>query len=667
MATHELSGNIGKYQILNLVGEGAMGTVYRARDPVLNRNVAVKVMSDAIARDGELRDRFMREAQAAGSLQHPNVVTIYDFGEFEGHLFIAMEYVEGVDLEQIIAEKRLISLDERLGIIVDVLVGLSYAHKHGVVHRDIKPANIRVNEEGRAKIMDFGIAHLDNAKMTRTGVMMGTPNYMAPEQVTGDRITAATDIFSVGAVLYEMLTGGKAFAGESLHSVLFKVVSEEPRPLEVVAPALPALLTDVLRRALAKNPADRYQEAIAMASDLNGVRALAANTPSKSATLSLSTTLSRKAAPVVATPGAAAPAVPTAVAAAPVAPASSRPRTQTVLAVAIPAIAVVAVLAWSAMRPASPPATTDSSGANAPAIVATADTAVPASGTLGNGTVDSLSPSAVAPSSAGAAVAAAASAERDASAREASAREAELVRTVRSTAVAQRARASQRGAPEAQLSRGDTQIRRADVLAGQGRHAEAVQQINGAVAIWNEAERNAVRARAAAAAAESTRLAAAAPTAPVAPVPLAATQQPARRESTPPPVVATPPERVAEASANAAASAAVSAAATEAQLTQLIADYARAIESRDVARIRDVYPAITSEQSQRFEQFFRAVRSVRAVLAGARPDITGTTATSRVTGTYEFVEQSGSTKLQTVVFNVSFRRDGTRWRIAGVR
>ncbi|MEP7346467.1 MAG: serine/threonine-protein kinase, partial [Gemmatimonadaceae bacterium] len=214
------TNHIGKYQIMDLVGEGAMGSVYRALDPVLNRTVAVKVMSESIARDSELRDRFMREAQAAGSLQHPNVVTIFDFGEFEGHLYIAMEFVVGVDLEELLAKGPQLTLDQKLGIAIDVLLGLAYAHKHGVVHRDIKPANIRLTEDGRAKIMDFGVAHLDSAKMTRTGVMLGTPNYMAPEQVVGQPVGPATDIFSLGAVLYEMLTGKKAFGADSMHSVL---------------------------------------------------------------------------------------------------------------------------------------------------------------------------------------------------------------------------------------------------------------------------------------------------------------------------------------------------------------------------------------------------------------------------------------------------------------
>ena len=152
--SHRDITSIGKYQILDLVGEGAMGVVYRATDSVLNRTVAVKVMSDAIARQGDLRDRFLREAQAAGALQHPTVITIFDFGEVENHLFIAMEFVEGVDLEQLLASRQPLTLQAKLDLAIDVLNGLAYAHKRGIVHRDIKPANIRITEEGRAKIME---------------------------------------------------------------------------------------------------------------------------------------------------------------------------------------------------------------------------------------------------------------------------------------------------------------------------------------------------------------------------------------------------------------------------------------------------------------------------------------------------------------------------------
>src|SRR6266550_5531690 len=179
--------DIGKYQIIELVGEGAMGVVYRAKDSVLDRTVAIKVMNESIARQEDLRKRFLHEAQAAASLQHPNVVCIYDLGEQDGHLFIAMEFVDGVDLERLIELGEPMSLQARLDIIIDVLTGLAFAHKRGIVHRDIKPANIRIGEDGRAKIMDFGVAHLASSKLTSTGASLGTPSYMAPEQITGGK------------------------------------------------------------------------------------------------------------------------------------------------------------------------------------------------------------------------------------------------------------------------------------------------------------------------------------------------------------------------------------------------------------------------------------------------------------------------------------------------
>jgi serine/threonine-protein kinase len=310
MATQPPATTIGKYQILGLVGEGAMGAVYRALDPVLQRPVAIKVMSDAVAREQELRERFLREAQAAGSLQHPNVVTIYDFGEVDGHLFIAMEFLDGEDLEALLAKRADLSLAAKLGIAIDVLGGLSYAHKRGIVHRDIKPANIRITEDERAKIMDFGVAHLTSQKMTRTGMTMGTPNYMAPEQVAGGAIGPHTDVFSLGAVLYELLTHRKPFAAETLHAVLYKIVSE-PTPLaSTLAPEVPPELDAIVARALAKDPTDRYQSAAEMANDLTALRASLGAFPGArqaSASISLNARLASAVpgapAPAAATPG----------------------------------------------------------------------------------------------------------------------------------------------------------------------------------------------------------------------------------------------------------------------------------------------------------------------------------------------------------------------------
>lgn len=284
-----LPTQIGKYKIQELVGEGAMGTVYRATDSVLGRTVAVKVMNASIARQQDHRNRFLREAQAAGSLQHPNVVTIYDLGELDGHLFIAMEFVHGTDLEKLMTGAEPLKLQSKLDIIVDVLMGLSYAHKHGIIHRDIKPANIRVTEDGHAKIMDFGVAHLQSSDMTRTGLVVGTPSYMAPEQVMGGKAVPGTDIFAVGAVLYHLLTGSKPFEGPTLQSLFYRIVTDMPRPLEEVRPGLPAALNTIVQKSMAKEASQRYESALDMANAIIAVRAeLSGNAYASTASLTAS-------------------------------------------------------------------------------------------------------------------------------------------------------------------------------------------------------------------------------------------------------------------------------------------------------------------------------------------------------------------------------------------
>jgi serine/threonine protein kinase len=278
---------IGKYRIIELVGEGAMGVVYRAHDSVLDRNVAIKVMNESIARQDDLRKRFLREAQAAASLQHPNVVCIYDLGESDGHLFIAMEFIHGVDLERLIELGEPLSLQARLDIIIDVLTGLAFAHKRGIIHRDIKPANNRVGEDGRAKIMDFGVAHLASSSMTTTGSILGTPTYMAPEQITEGKTGPGTDIFAVGGVLYQVLTMMKPFEGPTLQNLFFKIITESPRPITELMPGLPPALDRIVQKAMAKEPANRYTSALEMANDLTNVRSKLSG-PSYPASVSLS-------------------------------------------------------------------------------------------------------------------------------------------------------------------------------------------------------------------------------------------------------------------------------------------------------------------------------------------------------------------------------------------
>ncbi|OYW36526.1 MAG: serine/threonine protein kinase [Hydrogenophilales bacterium 12-61-10] len=250
---------IGRYEILDEIGQGAMGTVYRARDPMIERVVAIKTVSIALLQQegAGAEARFLREAQSAGRLSHPNIVTIYDVSEADGLAYIAMEYLPGKTLRDIMNQGPM-PLDLILDTITQMAEALAFAHEHGVIHRDIKPANVVITRQhGRIKLTDFGIAHLVNSNHTQTGQMLGSPRYMSPEQAMGRVIDGRSDIFSLGAVLYEMLTGQYAFDGESLPTIIYRVISEMPVPVEVVRPKTPVSLTQLLASMLNKNPEER--------------------------------------------------------------------------------------------------------------------------------------------------------------------------------------------------------------------------------------------------------------------------------------------------------------------------------------------------------------------------------------------------------------------------
>ncbi|HYT72121.1 MAG TPA: serine/threonine-protein kinase [Gemmatimonadales bacterium] len=264
---------VGKFELHELIGEGAMGAVWKAYDSVIRRYVALKILSGAVGRSPDARDRFLREARAAGALQHPNLITIYDLGEADGQLFIAMELVDGRDLSTLVAMHEPLALERKLDIAIEVLQGLAYAHERGVIHRDVKPSNVRIASDGAVKIMDFGIARLQWADVTGSGSIVGTPTYMAPEQITNGPITPATDLFAVGCLLYELLSYRKPFEGETVHGVLYQVLTTDPKPLRTMAPSIPAALERVVAKALNKIPEDRYETARQMQSALFGIRA----------------------------------------------------------------------------------------------------------------------------------------------------------------------------------------------------------------------------------------------------------------------------------------------------------------------------------------------------------------------------------------------------------
>jgi serine/threonine-protein kinase len=266
---------LGRYRILGELGRGAMGVVYKAADPMLNRTVAIKtinIVADPEER-AEYEKRFYQEAKAAGGLSHPNVVTIYDIGHAGDVVYMAMEYVEGTELRDVLLRGR-----PELGIAIDIAAqvaeGLSYAHSRGVVHRDVKPANIMVPRDGPAKIMDFGIARMRASDVkTQTGMLLGSPKYMAPEQLLGGAVDQRCDIFALGVVLYETLVGAPPFSGSDITQIMYQIVHAAPPPPSAVSSRVPPILDLIVAKALAKDPAARYQDARELAADLRACRA----------------------------------------------------------------------------------------------------------------------------------------------------------------------------------------------------------------------------------------------------------------------------------------------------------------------------------------------------------------------------------------------------------
>jgi len=260
-ATPEIPSRLGKYEVLARLGQGAMGVVYRAHDPFLDRDVAVKVMLPAVAGDPEQKLRFEREARAVARLLHPNVVTVFDLGyHTDGSPYIAMELVRGRDLHQILRQGPAPSLEAKVDAVQQALEGLAQAHAAGIVHRDVKPANVFLGEDGVAKIMDFGVARFTMSSLTSTGVVVGTADYMSPEQVNGVHVDARSDLWSAGALLCELVTGQRPFPGENLMSVLYRITHEEPRIDLPPGPEYAGLLP-ILTRAMAKEVEARYQSA----------------------------------------------------------------------------------------------------------------------------------------------------------------------------------------------------------------------------------------------------------------------------------------------------------------------------------------------------------------------------------------------------------------------
>ena len=267
---------IGRFEVVSTLGQGAMGTVYKAVDPLIERTVAIKTINLNLSNEerAEFEERFYREAKSAGRLNHTNIVTIYDVGETGDIAYIAMEYLEGESLREMLDSGVVLPVDMIVKIASRIASALNYAHENHVVHRDIKPANIMITANRNVKIMDFGIAQIPSGSRTQLGTVLGSPKYMAPEQVAGQATDGKTDIFALGVVLYEMLTGTTPFNGDNLSAIMYKILNDEPAAPSTLNPRVPPVFDRIVGRALAKRPEDRYQSAREFARDLRNQDAI---------------------------------------------------------------------------------------------------------------------------------------------------------------------------------------------------------------------------------------------------------------------------------------------------------------------------------------------------------------------------------------------------------
>ncbi|MGH9367744.1 MAG: serine/threonine protein kinase, partial [Thermoanaerobaculia bacterium] len=261
---------IGKYEISEQIGVGGFGAVFRGRDPFIKRAVAIKTCS---INDEEIKSRFFREAELAGNLHHRHITTIYDFGVENGIPYIVQEFLTGEDLDKKIKRGEAVPVVRKVEILMAIAEGLHYAHEAQIIHRDIKPANIRILEDGAVKIMDFGIAKSlqSESHLTQTGITLGTSAYLAPEQIRGEAVDRRTDIFALGVVAYELLTYRKPFRGEHLSTVLYRILNEQPEPIESIATDVPPALVAVVRRAMEKQVDKRYPSMQEMLRDLHAL------------------------------------------------------------------------------------------------------------------------------------------------------------------------------------------------------------------------------------------------------------------------------------------------------------------------------------------------------------------------------------------------------------
>ncbi len=623
---------LGEYEVLAELGRGGMATVYLAHDLALDRKVAIKVLAPALLLMGEgMVERFKREARTAAALSHPHIIPIYAVKESEHVLYFVMKYVQGRALDTVIRDVGTLPIPMVQTILAQVGDGLGYAHRHGVIHRDIKSANIMLDEDGRAVVTDFGIAKVVQAEgLTMTGVTVGTPTYMSPEQCATRDVTGASDQYSLGVVAYEMLTGRLPFLGESTMAVMYAHFNERPRPVAELRPDCPPNLSAGVMRMLEKDPARRWPSmddivAVCGRPSLrhdDPVRGEMITLAKAGAGSALMAELKTPTSPLVLSK----PQTHGARVALPHAPAGSRLWWGLG---GLGGVAIAAALWWLApwrawltpsvsapppsrdtvhVSQAPPPAVpTDTTSRRGAPVPAPTHVARPPS----RARVPARSPAAGAESAAHPPVAL---------------REDSVVRSLRARALNAMNRAIDAGATPAELARADTVFKGAELLSAQSRLPEAMVQLATAASLWAEVER---QSRARAARDTQARRAAEPLTAPAA---------------TPAPVDPRP------------------------DIQKVIDDYARALESRDVGQVRRAYPGLTSPQQQSWQDFFQSVRNLKAGLTVTAVRLSGLTAETVVSGVYEYDNATtGRAERRPVTFRAILLVDSSGWRLTTIR
>src|SRR5881394_940071 len=598
---------LGEYEVLAELGHGGMATVYLAHDLALDRKVAIKVLAPALLLMGEgMVERFKREARTAAALSHPHIIPIYAVKESDDVLYFVMKYVRGRALDAVIRDVGPLPIAMAQAILAQVSDALGYAHRHGVIHRDVKSANIMLDEDGWAVVTDFGIAKVVQAEgLTLTGVTVGTPTYMSPEQCDMREVTGASDQYSLGVVAYEMLTGQLPFKGDSTMSVMYAHFNQPPRPVTELRPDCPPNLGAGVMRMLEKEPSRRWpsmDDVVAVCGRPSlrhddPVRREMIGLAKAGASAHLAAQLNTPTSPIV-------------LSRAHSRRTASRPRSRRVPKVwwgVVGAAALAAGLWWLAPWRAWRPTTTQTSPVpptardTAPRVAVVEPRPVPAPPS----TPRRREPPAVRPPTQPA---------------PAVQRQDTLVRMLRDRALAAMNRALVAGATPVDLARGDSVFKGAESLATRGQASDAMVQLATAASLWAEAERVS-RSR------------------PPVAIPPAA-----------PPPVARPP------------------ADPRVEIKALIGDYARALESRDLAEIRRVYPGLTSAEQAAFAQFLESVSDLKAGLTIDRLIIAGSSADALVSGVYEYRDtRTGRGRRDTTSFRATLVQDSTGWHLTAIR